>query len=245
MFDLTTGKIDRPFRETHGVATVFSVAAHIVAVGGFATAVFLAATDQLPQVPTVLAFVAEVHPPAPPPPPPPPPSATRARNQTQPAKPAPTDAPTFTAPTEIPTGIQPESALVDLGDEGGVPGGVPGGIPGGVIGGIPGGIAMGPPPPPPQKPRRVGGNIKAPALVHRVEPDYPPIAVSAKVAGVVILEATVDDTGRVTHIDVLRSIPLLDRAATKAVAQWRYAPLILNESPTPFIVVVTLTFSLR
>jgi protein TonB len=149
-------------------------------------------------------------------------------------------------PTAIPDGIQPESGL-DLRDEGGVVGGVEGGIAGGVLGGLLGAMIneVPPPPPPPAKPRRVGGELQAPALIHRVEPDYPGVAVAAKISGTVILEATVNDAGVVTDVSVLRSILLLDQAAIRAVRQWRYQPLVLNGVPVPFILVVTVTFSLR
>ncbi len=59
----------------------------------------------------------------------------------------------------------------------------------------------------------------------------PPLAVRAKVRGVVILEAVVDRRGRVEDVSVLRSIPLLDRAAIAAVRQWHYSPLLLNGRP--------------
>ena len=150
-------------------------------------------------------------------------------------------------PTEIPVGIQPESGI-DLNGEGGEVGGVEGGIPGGVLGGILGGVineAPPPLPPPPAKPKRVGGELQAPALIHRVEPDYPGVAVAGQVSGTVILEATVNESGAVTEVHVLRSILLLDQAAIKAVKQWRYQPLVLNGQPVPFILVVTVTFSLR
>ena len=246
MFDLTTGTIERPFRDRRASATVLSVAAHTVALGSVAWVVLFSATDQLPQVPSMMAFVAAA--PAPLPPPPPPPPAAKAAKAAQVSKPAPTTGPTFTVPSEIPVGIQPESGI-DLGDEGGVVGGVEGGIPGGVLGGLIGGMINEapppPPPPPPAKPRRVGGDIQAPALISRVEPDYPPVAVSGKISGIVILEATVDEAGAVTAVSVLRSLPVLDKAAVKAVRQWRYQPLVLNGKPESFIVVVTVTFSLR
>jgi protein TonB len=104
---------------------------------------------------------------------------------------------------------------------------------------------MPPPPPPPAKPRRIGGDLQAPALLHRVDPDYPGVAVAGKVSGTVILEATVNEAGAVTDVKVLRSIILLDQAAIKAVKQWRYQPLMLNGQAVPFILTVTLTFSLR
>jgi protein TonB len=77
-----------------------------------------------------------------------------------------------------------------------------------------------------------------------VEPVYPGVAVSARIEGVVILEATVGRDGRVEEVRVLRSVPFLDRAATDAVLQWRYAPLLLNGKPERFILTVTLTFHL-
>jgi protein TonB len=90
----------------------------------------------------------------------------------------------------------------------------------------------------------VGGDIQQPALVHRVNPDYPPIAISARKEGVVILEATVDEDGSVERVRVLRSEPLLDNAAIDAVKQWRYSPLQLNGRAHPFILTVTVSFTL-
>jgi protein TonB len=91
---------------------------------------------------------------------------------------------------------------------------------------------------------RVGGELKAPAPIERVEPDYPPLAVRAQVQGVVILEAVVDRQGRVEDVRILRSIPLLDKAATDAVRQWRYSPLLLNGRAERFVLTVTVSFSL-
>jgi protein TonB len=55
----------------------------------------------------------------------------------------------------------------------------------------------------------------------------------------------VDEEGRVKEVKVLRSVnPLLDREALVAVRQWRYAPVVLNGTPVPFILTVTLSFSI-
>jgi protein TonB len=79
-----------------------------------------------------------------------------------------------------------------------------------------------------------------------VEPEYPPLAVRAKVQGVVILEATVGEDGAVTDVKLLRSAhPLLDRAAEAAVRQWHYSPVVLNGTRVPFILTVTLSFFLQ
>jgi len=93
---------------------------------------------------------------------------------------------------------------------------------------------------------RIGGQIQAPKLVHRVEPYYPPTAVNARLQGIVILEAIVDRDGTVAEIKVLRSAnPLLDREAVLAVKQWRYEPLVLNGKPERFVLTVTLSFNLE
>jgi protein TonB len=65
------------------------------------------------------------------------------------------------------------------------------------------------------------------------------------VQGVVILEAVIDETGRVTNVRVLRSIPLLDQAATQAVRQWQFAPTLLNGEPVPIVMTVTVSFELK
>jgi protein TonB len=139
-----------------------------------------------------------------------------------------------------------EPADVGFDDEG-VFGGVEGGVPGGVIGGIVGGlpdVPLAPPPPAPRAPVRTGGTLKPPALITRVPPVYPDFAVSARIEGVVVLEATVGRDGRVEDVRILRSVPLLDQAARDAVLQWRYAPLLLNGNAERFILTVTLAFNL-
>lgn len=123
---------------------------------------------------------------------------------------------------------------------GGVSGGVPGGMVGGVVGGLPAA-----PGPPPDGPIRVGGAIKEPRKLKNVAPVYPPIALAARVQGLVILETTISPEGRVTDVKVKRSIPLLDQAAIDAVQQWVYTPTLLNGVPVPVIVTATVNFSLN
>jgi protein TonB len=248
MFELISGGPRHPFHEPTVAPTVLSVVGHGVVILGVAAASMFATTDVLPAIPDMMAFVAAA--PAPPPPPPPPPLRRVAAVKPQ-ALPTNTRA---AAPVEAPSSIVAETFMPSTEDEEGVEGGVEGGIPGGVLGGVLGGLLAAPAPPPPappplevtrQAPVRIGGQITAPALVRRVEPDYPAIAVHAKLSGTVILEATVDTEGYVEDVRVLRSIGLLNAAAIDAVKQWRYSPLVLNGIPTPFILTVTLTFSLK
>jgi protein TonB len=229
-----------------------STAAHVIVLAVLLAIPIVYVSAELPEVPDMMAFVVSAAPPLPPPPPPPPPPPAPASTAAKPkvVKPVQAVSPRA-APVEAPREIVEETRL-DTGSAEGVPGGVEGGIPGGVVGGVVGGILsdLPPPPPPPppapvvREPVRVGGELKAPALIERVEPEYPPLAVRAQVQGVVILEAVVDRQGSVEDVRVLRSIPLLDRAAIDAVRRWRYSPLLLNGRPERFVLTVTLSFSL-
>ena len=95
------------------------------------------------------------------------------------------------------------------------------------------------------QPVRVGGAIRAPKRTRDVPPEYPAIAQSARVQGVVILEATIGADGRVQDARVLRSIPLLDQAARDAVLQWEFEPTLLNGQPVPVIMTMTVQFTLN
>jgi TonB family protein len=93
-------------------------------------------------------------------------------------------------------------------------------------------------------PVRIGGAVRQPIQLRKINPVYPPIALSARVQGVVILEVSLGADGLVTDARVLRSIPLLDQAALDAVRQWQYQPTLLNGVPTPIVMTVTVPFTL-
>lgn len=93
-------------------------------------------------------------------------------------------------------------------------------------------------------PVRVGGSIKEPMLIKKVPPVYPPIAQSAGVTGVVIVEALIDFDGSVREARILRSVALLDQAALDAVRQWVFQPTVLNGAPVQVVMTVTVNFSL-
>jgi len=92
---------------------------------------------------------------------------------------------------------------------------------------------------------RVGGKIKPPIKTKDVTPVYPAAAKSAKVAGAVIIEATIGADGKVINAKVLRSVPMLDQAALDAVKQWEYSPTRLNGKPVPVKMTVTVNFKLQ
>ena len=95
------------------------------------------------------------------------------------------------------------------------------------------------------KPVIVGGLVKAPTRIRNVSPIYPAIAQSARVQGVVIIEATISAGGKVIDAKILRSIPLLDSAALEAVKQWEFTTPTLNGQPVPVIMTVTVNFTLQ
>ncbi len=216
-----------------------SLALHVVVIG-VAVGASIWFVEDVPEPPIPVTFYAA----APPPPPPPPAAPKPAAPKPATAKPVPIKPAEFTAPTMIPETIpaplaEPEPEVPEgEGVEGGVPGGVPGGVIGGVVGGTGPGLE--------EAPLRVGGDVKAPQLINRVEPSYPEAARKARMEGVVILEAIITASGSVEDVKVLKSVnPLLDSAATRAVQQWRYRPATLNGRAVRVYLTVTVTFNLH
>jgi TonB family protein len=95
------------------------------------------------------------------------------------------------------------------------------------------------------KPIRITSDIQQPKMIKRVEAVYPQIARQARIEGTVIVEATTDIYGRVQTVNVLRSIPLLDKAAIEAVKQWVYEPAIINGKPREVSFTVSVQFKLE
>jgi protein TonB len=92
---------------------------------------------------------------------------------------------------------------------------------------------------------RVGPGLREPKRIAGSPPEYPKFARDARVQGVVILEAVINERGEVGRIKVLRSVPLLDNAAITAVQQWRYTPTLLNGVPVSVLMTITVNFTLQ
>lgn len=196
-------------------------------------------------------------PPAPAPPPPPAEVVAAAPPKVEKQIQVPAD--TLIMPTAVPKEIA-RIVEVPIGPATGVIGGVPGGVPRGIVGGILGGVlsnsstppAPPPPPPPvaarpvvPSEPVRVGGMVQEPRIVKLVPPVYPVLASKARVAGTVILEATLTVDGTVDQIKVISGHPLLIEAAIDCVKQWRYEPTKLNGTPVAVILIAKVHFNQR
>jgi protein TonB len=144
----------------------------------------------------------------------------------------------FFTPSVIPIEILPETGPFEERDDFGPPG-VPVGVPDSAGSALPVEARESP-----SGPIRVGGKVTAPRKRHHVSPIYPPIAAAARVQGTVVLEATIDESGNVVNLRVLVSIPLLDGAALEAARQWKYEPTLLNGSPVPILMTVSVNFAL-
>jgi len=95
-------------------------------------------------------------------------------------------------------------------------------------------------------PYRVGGDVKAPVLINRVEPAYTEEARQARIMGIVIVEATIGQDGLVKNVRVLKPLPFgLDQAAVDAVKQWTFKPATFNGQPVDVLFNLTVNFKLQ
>ena len=80
----------------------------------------------------------------------------------------------------------------------------------------------------------MGGDVKAPLLLKKVEPEYPRGAVRA--GGVIVLEGVVTRTGRMRDLRVLKGAndPMAPRVVA-AVQQWEFRPATRNGKPVDVI----------
>jgi protein TonB len=212
-----------------------TILAHAILIAA-AVIVPLTAIDQLPGLPRAAPeYVVMV-------PPQPPPAALRAPRR------AAVDllaVNPHAAPADAPVGIAPEDGRVPDPEPAADPG-FSGGFPGSIDGtGVVEPSEPPPPPPPPVTPVRITSDLQRPVKIKDVMPVYPDIAMRARVTGIVILEATIDARGKVVSLRVLRSVPLLDRAAMDAVRQWEFTPTRLNGAAVPVVMTVTVNFTLR
>lgn len=194
---------------------------------------------------------------APPPPPPPPPAPATPVVRAAPVHRVFENAGKLIAPTVVPKNIADikEAPLPPDVEGGGVAGGVPGGVAGGSMGGVIGGVIGGvnttvaaplaPKSSGPKAPVRVGGRIREPRIIRRVDPSYPPLARQTHMQGIVIIDAIVDEQGNVVEAKIVSGPPLLIASAMDAVRQWKYEPTYLNDQPVPVQLNVTVTFRLN
>ena len=110
-----------------------------------------------------------------------------------------------------------------------------------------------PPPPPPAKVEgkppvpqriRVGANVQAANLIHKVTPVYPPLARQARIQGTVRFTAIIGKDGTIQNLQLVTGHPLLVAAAQEAVKQWQYKPTLLNGEPVEVVTQIDVNFTL-
>jgi len=89
---------------------------------------------------------------------------------------------------------------------------------------------------------RVSQGVSQGLVIKRVQPKYPQSALSTHAQGAVQIEATIDKEGKVTNLKVLSGDPVLAKAATDAVRQWRYKPYYLDGDPVEIQTQITVNF---
>jgi TonB family protein len=152
-----------------------------------------------------------------------------------------------TAPSTIPIHTEPVAATTtgDVNpdtDTGGDVG------PKGVPWGVKDGIGDGPPtanviPVANDVPLPVGGEVKAPVVIQRVNPLYPRTALAMHLNGNVVVECIIDKTGHIRDAHVVSSSsPLFNQSAIDAVLQWQFMPGSLHGRSIDTIFDLNVTF---
>ena len=85
-----------------------------------------------------------------------------------------------------------------------------------------------------------GGGYHGPALGHAGDVIYP---MNSSTTGIVTLDVSVDATGTVQKVGVVRDVPPLTSAAQSAVRSWQFTPAIVNGRATAGTVQVNVVFN--
>jgi len=116
------------------------------------------------------------------------------------------------------------------------------GVAGGVWGGAAGGVAEGTGD---DVILKVGGDVKEPVEIQRVQPTYPEEARKNRVQGRVVVRAVIDEKGVVTKVEAVESSdPMLTESALDAVKKWTYKPATKKGKPVKVFLTVTVSFKL-
>ena len=81
-----------------------------------------------------------------------------------------------------------------------------------------------------------------PVLIHRVAPVYPPVALKAGIEGTVHLKILVDKNGIVEQALAVKGKEIFQKAALRAVNQYRFKPARQNDRPVKVYLVIPIRF---
>lgn len=93
--------------------------------------------------------------------------------------------------------------------------------------------------------QKVGGDVKAPSLVAKLEPAYTDEARAARYQGTVVLSVEIHQDGKAHNIRVVRGLGLgLNEQAMHAVSQWQFVPGAKGGQPVPVRATIEVNFRL-
>ena len=92
---------------------------------------------------------------------------------------------------------------------------------------------------------KIGGDVSAPVLVSKVEPEYTPEARIAKYQGTALLSVEIGPSGAAHNIQVVRALGFgLDEKAIAAISQWKFRPSIKDGQPVTVQAQIEVNFRL-
>lgn len=91
---------------------------------------------------------------------------------------------------------------------------------------------------------RISEQMLGAHIIHRVPPIYPPEALSQHLEGAVDLHTIIGPDGTVKSVDATSGDPMFVAAASAAVRQWKFAPVLLNGQPVTVDTSLTIQFHL-
>ena len=98
--------------------------------------------------------------------------------------------------------------------------------------------------PPQQGMVRLGAKVAEASLISRTDPVYPPLALQARIQGVVEFAVTVGPDGKVQDLKLVRGHPIMVEAAKNAVLTYVYHPATVDGKAIPFETQVIVAFRL-
>ncbi len=96
-----------------------------------------------------------------------------------------------------------------------------------------------------QSPTIVPAESAAQHLTAHPDPFYPPIAKAAHIYGLVVVQASIDETGHVTEATPLSGPAMLLFAGTETVKKYIYTPFLVGGKPAPVTAIVPVEYVLN
>ena len=99
---------------------------------------------------------------------------------------------------------------------------------------------------PADQPFRIGGEIVAPVIIKRVQPDYSKLRDRRIQAPLLVYEATITSAGEVASARALRPVdPEIDAPVIAALRQWRFRPATRNGRPVAVYFTLTVKIDVQ